>query len=78
MLFLIPAGILALKAAAATVATVTAAKVATTVIVCGSAALGAKALHDAGRRKGKTEGKETHAAEIRAMRERLDEMEKEA
>ena len=53
MLFLIPAGIVALKATAV----VTAAKVVSTAIIVGSGALVAKALHEAGRREGLAEGK---------------------
>ena len=57
MLFLIPAGVVALKAAAATVAAVTATKVATTAAIVGSGVLIGKALHEAGRREGLAEGK---------------------
>ena len=35
-------------------------------------------VYNAGRRKGKKEGKESHAEEIKALRARLDEMEAES
>ena len=70
-MFLIPVGIAAFKAITA----ITAAKIVTTAVVGGGVVLAAKALHDAGRRKGQAEGKEAYAVEIQAMRERLDEME---
>ena len=56
MIFLLPLGAIALKA---TVATVTAAKVATTAAIVGSGILLGKVLHEAGRREGHAEGKES-------------------
>ena len=73
MVFLIPAGILAAKVATA----LTVAQVATGLAAAGGAALTGAALYNSGRRKGQAEGRASCAADIQAMRDRLDEMENE-
>ena len=75
MLFLIPAGVLAFKAAAAATAAITTAKVATTVVIVGGGVLIGKGLYEAGRLEGLAEGKGSLAVDNQAQRDSFHGME---